>query len=77
VNDAVEADQLMDKAMQMALQIAENAPFSIKMIKKGLRMAQGEASLEAIMDFEVEGCLACVSTKERQESLKEFADRKK
>ncbi len=77
VNYAVEADQLMETAMQMALQIAENAPFSIKMIKKGLRMAQGEASLEAIMDFEVEGCLACVSTKERQESLDTFAERKK
>lgn len=77
VNYVVEADQLMERAMQMALQIAENAPFSIKVIKKGLRMAQGEASLEAIMDFEVEGCLACVSTKERQESLNTFAERKK
>ncbi len=77
VNYAVDADQLMETAMQMALQIAENAPFSLKVIKKGLRMAQGEASLEAIMDFEVEGCLACVSTKERQDSLDEFAERKK
>ena len=47
------------------------------MIKKGLHMAQGEASLEAIMDFETEACLACVTTKERQESLQDFADRKK
>jgi enoyl-CoA hydratase len=40
-------------------------------------MARSEASLEALMDFEVEACLACVSTKERQESLKTFEDRKK
>ena len=46
------------------------------MIKKGLLMARGEASLEALMDYEVEACLACVSTKERQESLKTFEDRK-
>jgi enoyl-CoA hydratase len=29
------------------------------------------------MDFEVEACLACVFTKERQESLKDFETRKK
>jgi enoyl-CoA hydratase len=51
--------------------------FSLKMIKKGLNMALGEVSLEALMDFEVEACLACVSTKERQASLREFEDRKK
>ena len=77
VNRAVPADQLMAEAVAMAEKIAANSAFSIKMIKKGLHMAQGEASLEAIMDFEVEACLACVSTKERQESLQDFEDRKK
>jgi len=46
------------------------------MIKRGLLMARGEASLEALMDYEVEACLACVSTKERQDSLKVFEHRK-
>ena len=67
----------MGEAEAMAEKIAANSPFSIKMIKKGLYMAQGEASLEALMDYEIEACLACVSTKERQESLQEFEDRKK
>ena len=56
----------------MAAKIAENSHFSLKMIKKGLNMARGEASLEALMDFEIEACLTCVSTKERQESLKDL-----
>jgi enoyl-CoA hydratase len=77
VNRAVKAEELMGEAMAMAAKIAENSAFSIRMIKKGLHMAQGEASLEAIMDFEIEACLACVTTKERQESLQDFADRKK
>jgi enoyl-CoA hydratase len=77
VNRAVKADDLMAEAKAMAAKIAENSGFSIRMIKKGLHMAQGEASLEAIMDFEIEACLACVTTKERQESLQDFADRKK
>jgi len=77
VNKAVPADRLMDAAREMAGKIAANSGFSIKMIKKGLRMAQSEVSLEALMDFEIEACLACVSTKEREASLKQFEDRKK
>lgn len=77
VNKAVPRQQLMDEAREMAKQIAQNSAFSIKLIKKGLLMAQDNISLEALMDFEVEACLACVSTKERQASLDDFADRKK
>jgi len=76
VNRAVPAERLMDEALETARQIAENSPFSIRMIKRGLLMARGEASLEAIMDYEVEACLACVSTAERQKSLTDFAQRK-
>ncbi|MFC1533214.1 enoyl-CoA hydratase/isomerase family protein [Thermodesulfobacteriota bacterium] len=77
VNKAVPPDRLMDEAKEMALKIANNSSFSIKMIKKGLIMARGEASLDALMDYEIEACLACVSTKERQESLSDFENRKK
>jgi len=67
----------MDEAKAMAAKIAKNSSFSLKMIKRGLIMAKDGVSLEALMDYEVEACLACVSTKERQNSLKEFEDRKK
>jgi enoyl-CoA hydratase len=76
VNRAVPLDKLMDAARAMAQKIAANSAFSIKMIKKGLLMARGEVSLEALMDFETEACLACVSTKERRNSLAEFEERK-
>jgi len=77
VNRAVPLERLMDEARAMARKIVANSAFSIKMIKKGLQMARGEVSLEALMDFEIEACLACVSTKERQDSLREFEERKK
>lgn len=76
VNLAVPGDTLLESAHAMAREITQNSSFSIKMIKKGLEMA-GEVSLEALMDYEVEACLACVSTKERQESLIHFEKRKK
>ncbi|MGE0083574.1 MAG: enoyl-CoA hydratase/isomerase family protein [Desulfococcaceae bacterium] len=77
VNRAVPADQLMKTAMEMAQKIAANSAFSVKMIKKGLAMAQSSISLQSLMDFEIEACLSCVSTKERQASLEKFEERKR
>lgn len=77
VNKAVPLEQLIETAKEMAAKIAENSSFSIKMIKRGLHMARGEVSLDALMDYEIEACLACVFTKEREESLKEFEERER
>ena len=77
VNKSVPLKQLESAAREMAEKIVANSAISIKMIKKGLQMAQSGMSLDALMDFEIEACLTCVSSKERQESLKEFAERKK
>ncbi|MGD2096209.1 MAG: enoyl-CoA hydratase/isomerase family protein [Desulfobacterales bacterium] len=77
VNTSVPLKQLESAAREMAEKIVANSAISIKMIKKGLQMAQSGISLDALMDFEIEACLTCVSTKERQESLKAFAERKK
>jgi enoyl-CoA hydratase len=76
VNKTVPDDKLMEEAAAMAEKIAANSLFSINLIKKGLNMAK-EASLDALMDYEVEACLATVSAPERVEKLDEFQDRKK
>jgi enoyl-CoA hydratase len=77
VNKSVPLKQLESAAREMAEKIVANSVISLKMIKKGLQMAQSGISLDALMDFEIEACLTCVSTKERQESLQAFAERKK
>jgi enoyl-CoA hydratase len=77
VNKAVSLEMLDTEVRQTAAKIAANSAISLKIIKKGLQMARGEVSLEALMDFEVEACLTCVSTRERQESLKEFEERER
>lgn len=76
VNKVIPDDKLMEEAKTMAYKIAENSLFSINLIKKGLNMAR-EVSLDALMDYEIEACLATVSTPERQEKLEEFQERKK
>jgi enoyl-CoA hydratase len=77
VNKSVPLDTLMDETRAMGKKIAENSSFSVNMIKKGLNMARDGVSLDALMDFEIEACLACVFTKERQESLKDFEERQR
>jgi enoyl-CoA hydratase len=77
VNRCVPLKELESAAREMAEKIVANSAISIKMIKKGLQMAQSGISLDALMDFEIEACLTCVSTKERQESLTAFAERKR
>ncbi len=76
VNLAVPADRLMQSAREMAAEMARNSALSLKLIKKGLGLAP-EVSLEALMDYEVEACLACVSTEDRRQSLERFEGRKK
>lgn len=76
VNKAVPAEELMDETHKMARRIAQNALFSLKMIKRGLHLARGETSLDALMDFEVEACLSCVATKDRIAALDTFEKRK-
>ncbi len=76
VNRAVAPEELMSTALEMAGQIGANAALSLKLIKKGLRMARAPVRLEALMDFEIEACLACVATTERRRALDDFKDRK-
>ncbi len=76
VNRAVDDERLMDEALAMAEKIAANSAFSIKLIKRGIDMSP-EVSLEALMDYEVEACLATVSAPEREEALQDFESRKK
>jgi enoyl-CoA hydratase len=76
VNKAVAAEKLMEEALALAERIAANSSFSIRLIKKGLDLAP-EVSLEALMAYEVEACLATVFAPERQEKLAEFEHRKK
>lgn len=76
VNQALPLAELMPAAQAMAAKISANSAFSLKMIKKGLLLARGETSLEALMEFEIEACLACVSTQERETALDAFSSRK-
>ncbi len=75
VNRVVPDEELMDRARELAEKTLPNSAFSITLIKKGIDMAP-EVSLEALMDYEVEACLATVSTPQRVSALDDFDSRK-
>jgi len=76
VNQVVDDDKLMEATLALAEKILPNSAFSIRLIKKGVDMAP-EVSLEALMDYEVEACLATVFAPERAGALDDFQSRKK
>ena len=63
VNKAVPLSRLMETTREMAKKISKNNSFSIKMIKKAFNIALSDISLEALLDYEIEACLACISEK--------------
>ena len=71
VNYVVPDEELMAEAEKLAAKIIPNSAFSIALIKKGIDMSP-EVSLEALMDYELEACLACVFAPERQGRLAGF-----
>lgn len=75
VNFSVPLEKLLREALHLAREIAGNSPFSIARMKKGLLMARDGTGLEALMDYEIEACLACVNTEERSEALESFQKR--
>lgn len=77
VNEAVPLDELLPRAMTLASMIAKNSAFSLQVIKKGLNMARDAVSMEGLMEYEVEACLATVFTRDREERLDEFEKRKR
>ena len=77
VNFSVPLEKLLEEAVHLAEKIAENSAFSIARMKKGLLMARDGVGLDALMEYEIEACLACVSTGERRDSLESFEKRKK
>ena len=75
VNKVVPDGELKDATRALAEKTLPNSAFSITLIKKGIDMSP-EVSLEALMDYEVEACLATVSTPQRVSALDDFGSRK-
>jgi len=75
ITELVTADRLMPRALELASTVAANAPVSIRLIKKLLRRTW-EVDLEAMLQYEVDGMMACMASEDIEEGLKAFAEKR-
>jgi enoyl-CoA hydratase/carnithine racemase len=68
-------ETLLAGAMELARQIAANAPISVGIIKRMVNMS-GDHDLEAMMAFETEGMLECLASEDLREGIKAFSERR-
>ena len=76
VNRVVEADQLMNAAREMALEIAKNGPIAVAQAKFAINYGS-EASLGVALPLESKAYEATIPTKDRGEALVAFAEKRK
>ena len=76
ISDAVPEDQLLDKAKEIALAIAENGPVGVQAAKKALRDGY-DLPFEEALEVEWAEYLKTIPTKDRLEGLKAFSEKRK
>ena len=76
VSKVVEADQLMNAAREMAREIAKNGPIAVAQAKFAINYGI-EASLGVALPLESKAYEATIPTKDREEALAAFAEKRK
>lgn len=68
INGVFSAESLEARVLEIARQIAINAPLPLKIMKKGVQKA-ALASLEEVLDYESQGQALCFETMDLQEGI--------
>ena len=76
ISAAVPEDQLLEKAKEIALAIAENGPVGVQAAKKALREGY-DLPFEEALEVEWAEYLKTIPTKDRLEGLKAFSEKRK
>jgi enoyl-CoA hydratase/carnithine racemase len=75
ITELVPADRLPARALELAETIAANAPVSIRLIKRLLRRTW-EVDLEAMLQYEVDGMMACMASDDIEEGIRAFLEKR-
>jgi enoyl-CoA hydratase/3-hydroxyacyl-CoA dehydrogenase len=76
VNRVVPPEMLMEKAMDIAYKISKQAPIAVRQAKSAINKGS-EMDLNTGLDYEVESVSMTFSTKDRNEGMKAFTERRK
>jgi enoyl-CoA hydratase/carnithine racemase len=75
LSEVTAPDRLLARAVELAETIAANAPISIQLIKKLLHRTW-EVDLEAMLQYEIDGMLACLASEDVAEGIRAFLERR-
>jgi len=76
VTRAAPPEQLREAALQMAAEVARNAPVSLRQAKRAID-GGFDLPLEEALDLENRMYQDCLATKDRQEALRAFAEKRR
>ncbi len=76
VNEVVQADKLMERAKELAQQIASLPPLSVRMAKRTIRHGL-ESTLSQALNFEELAETHCFSSLDHQEAVRAFLEKRK
>ncbi|MGI8640572.1 MAG: enoyl-CoA hydratase/isomerase family protein [Pyrinomonadaceae bacterium] len=76
VNHVFAAEELEEKAMEMANKIAEKSPIALQMVKEAVKLAS-RSNLDEGMRREVDLFAICFSTEDKQEGVSAFLEKRK
>ena len=75
-NHIVPAEKLMEKAMEIMLEITKNGPIALQQAKRAINLGI-ELDLHTALALEAECYNVCLSTEDRDEGLKAFNEKRK
>ncbi len=76
VQDVVPVSELMDRVLEIAVKIGQNAPIAVRQCKSVINAAR-YCGLEEALALEVEATRACYLTEDKIEGVKAFVDKRK
>ena len=76
INKVCAQEELMHAVLATAIKIADNAPYAIRQAKKALNISQG-LDLKSGYAFEVEAYHRLLPTKDREEGIRAFNEKRK
>ncbi len=76
VNRIVPAERLIESAIELAAQIAQNSPFAVRMTKQVLRANTDAPSLRAAIELENRTQILCTRTNDFEEALDAFKQKR-
>lgn len=76
VNRVCEPDKLMSDVLETANKISENAPLAVKQVKKSIDISR-HLDIKSGFQFEIEAYNRILPTKDREEGIKAFNEKRK